>query len=382
MSDNVGGKPAMQIGYRANGRPGTGTPVGGSRSAQMSRDALFVWLALSPEKFWVNLNPTEPDRIIDSGFGRTEAGRVLLEADLEMKRDAARLQSTETDLGRRYVAALQGESKCTDGRRHWIEPLPATVREDGDQLYIIDAPLIAKLGVEDSDISPGETCAQRGQSPDITRANLEVYQKMIIPALNELIANSPKYADLRRVYTSRVVAEWLRKRNAANPGGQFASVINSDNIDRWAQRWSPRGVFDDYVRSFNMNPPEATLKWTSPDGTMWTSTVGGVDFSRVEITDIGAEEFEKKYAPAMRTAAPSLVGPITSESGTEVWMGDVISSVPLEQIWPDRKRPWTPYVLAAPATSNPLFHVAVALPVAAWIGFGGMLLWRRRRRPL
>lgn len=55
----------------------------GRTAAVQASDAFFVWLSLSPDKFWVNLNPEEPDRIIDAQLGTTDVGRILLQADLQ-----------------------------------------------------------------------------------------------------------------------------------------------------------------------------------------------------------------------------------------------------------------------------------------------------------
>jgi len=73
--------------------------VGGLPYAQQASDAFFVWLALPPSSFTVNLNPNEPNRIIDAKFGRTDAGRALLEADLQLKKTTAALIHPNTELG-------------------------------------------------------------------------------------------------------------------------------------------------------------------------------------------------------------------------------------------------------------------------------------------
>ena len=44
-------------------------------------------LAVPDNKFWVNLNPWEQDRIIDGQLKQSEVGRIMLEADFQMKRD-------------------------------------------------------------------------------------------------------------------------------------------------------------------------------------------------------------------------------------------------------------------------------------------------------
>lgn len=377
VTDTVAGKPAMQYAFRASTTSDDVPSYGGKRNAQMAMDAFYVWMALSPDKFWVNLNPTEPDRIIDQEFGKTQAGQVLLEADLEMKEVSGRLQRDDTPLGKRFEDALRGTDKCFLGRRQWIEPTPATVREDGDQLYIIDAPLTVKVGLENSDISPNQSCD--GQDPAITAQNGKLYQDMIMPAVVEAINKDPEFADLRRVYASRIAAEWYRKRNADKPT-QYADVIDSGNVAAWTVPWNSREVFDRYVYSYTHAKP--TFSWKTQEGDRtWTRgrSWGGVDFSKIELKDVGEQEFKTKYASIATAAGPSIVGPVEQQSGDQIWLGDINTSVPLNQIWPQQPTSWTPYDIPNPATSRPFFYVLVTLPVAAWLVTGGVLWWRRRK---
>ncbi|MEV0671706.1 hypothetical protein [Mycobacterium sp. NPDC050441] len=377
VTDTVAGKPAMQYAFRASTTSDDGASYGGQRNAQMAMDAFHVWMALSPDKFWVNLNPTEPDRVIDGEFAKTQAGKVLLDADLEMKEASGRLQRDDTPLGKRFEDALRGTDKCFLGRRQWIEPTPATVREDGDQLYIIDAPLTVKVGLEDSDISPNESCD--GQDPAITAQNGKLYQDMIMPAVVEAINHDPEFADLRRVYASRIAAEWYRKRNAEKPT-QYADVIDSGNVSAWTVPWNSREVFDRYVYSYTHAKP--TFSWKTEDAAgTWTRgrSWGGVDFSKIELKDVGEQEFTTKYASIATAAGPSIVGPIEQQSSDGIWIGDIITSVPLKQIWPQQPTSWTPYDIPSPATSKPFFYLLVTLPVAAWLATGGVLWWRRRK---
>ncbi|MGW4097899.1 hypothetical protein [Mycobacterium sp. NPDC004974] len=377
VTDTVAGKPAMQYAFRASTTSDDAPSYGGQRNAQMAMDAFYVWMALSPDKFWVNLNPTEPDRVIDGEFGKTQAGQVLLEADLEMKEVSGRLQRDDTPLGKRFEDTLRGTDKCFLGRRQWIEPTPATVREDGDQLYIIDAPLTVKVGLEDSDISPNESCD--GQDPAITAQNGKVYQDMIMPAVIEAINHDPKFADLRRVYASRIAAEWYRKRNADKPT-QYADVIDSGDVAAWTVPWNSREVFDRYVYSYTHAKPTFSWKTKDADGT-WTRgrSWGGVDFSKIELKDVGEQEFTSKYQSIATTAGPSIVGPIEQQSSDDIWVGGITTSVPLSQIWPQQPTSWTPYEIPNPATSKPFFYLLVTLPVAAWLVTGGVLWWRRRK---
>ena len=98
----------------------------------------------------------------------------------------------------------------------------------------------------------------------------------------------------------------------------------------------------------------------------------------METHDIGAPEFTQKYASVAKTAGPSIIGPLVQDNAKQVWLGNVVSSVPLDQIWQSKLSPWVPFVAPATAPSKPLFYLVI-LPAVAWLGGGGYLLWRRRR---
>ena len=144
LSDTYQGGSGLGYAFSADASATDKPSYGGRAAARLASDAFFVWLSLPTSKFTVNLNPDEPDRIMDAEFGRTDAGRVLLEADLRMKKTVAKLIHPDTRAGARYWAALHGEAKCST-MRQWIVPAPASVREDGGQVYVIDAPLQVKL---------------------------------------------------------------------------------------------------------------------------------------------------------------------------------------------------------------------------------------------
>jgi len=109
LSD-VSSADTSATGFAFRARP-AGTAGGGEPGTpKRASDAFFVWLALPTSAMWVNLNPSEPDRIIDPRFGRTSTGRVLLEADLRMKKTAARLTNPNTRLGARFWRELEAPS--------------------------------------------------------------------------------------------------------------------------------------------------------------------------------------------------------------------------------------------------------------------------------
>ena len=62
----------------------------------------FTGIALPHDTFWVNLRPDAPDNIIDPLLAQTDVGRILLESDLQLKKDTASFTSPQTPEGKEY----------------------------------------------------------------------------------------------------------------------------------------------------------------------------------------------------------------------------------------------------------------------------------------
>ncbi|PBC71075.1 hypothetical protein BX265_5649 [Streptomyces sp. TLI_235] len=368
VSDTYHNGSGVQYAFKADKPTTDEQSFGGRRAARLASDSFFVWLELPPSAFTVNLNPDEPDRIIDAQFGRTDAGRVLLEADLAMKKLVAKFIHPDTPGGRTYWDSLQGDTKCLS-MRQWIVPDTATVRDNGAELYILDAPLLVKMEtdvIKTQGVGDAAGCTQQDKAT--TRYNETVYRTTILPQVQDAVNHAPEFADLRRVYASRVAAEWFRQRSATKHTA-YSDLIGKGDIGRWTSRqpWTPREVFDRYVQSYKNG--EFNVTHTTAQGdTVRTHTYvyGGVDFSRINQNRLSADAFAKEHPAAAASAHDALYGP--SGAGHEVWLGGLTSSKPLPEA----------YARPAPATSNPLFYALVPLPLIAWLVGGGALLRRRR----
>lgn len=294
----------------------------GWRAAQRASDAFFVWLALPPSAMWVNLNPSEPERIIEPRFGRTTAGRVLLEADLRMKKTAARLTNPNTRLGRRYwneLDAITGGRVACSASRMWIVPAPATVRETADELYIVKAPLRVKL---ESDLF-ADLGAQCGGLPVYVKETEAIFRRLILPRVQRAVRSAPQYAALRSVYMSRVAAEWYRKR-ADHEHGAFADIIGSGDISRWAPKrsWTPRQTFRRYVRSYK-NGEYKVKRRTRKGNYVYTYTYqdGGVDFAVVPRQNVSASDLQTMRPGLPGRISQALMRATADPQTHEVWLG-------------------------------------------------------------
>ncbi|MFE5584769.1 hypothetical protein [Kitasatospora sp. NPDC056531] len=277
---------------------------GGQEKAQLISDSFFTWLALTPDKFWVNLNPDQPDKIMDPAFGKTDAGRVLLQADLEMKHDFARDVDPRQGIGKKFEDAMHAAGvPCRPAIRNWIVPDPAKIRADENGVYVIDAPL--KVNSETTTINtpgPNGDC----QVTDAQRKTVEgLFREIVVPDVEHKVNTAPLYADLRRVYSARVAAEYVRQQDQQE-ATDYRSIIDSNDVAQWPlrgqnQSWTPRQTWEDYVKSFTQGD------YSFPCGNNGQVCFeGGVDFSQSPKQDIGATEFTAKHKDLPRSAQTSV----------------------------------------------------------------------------
>ncbi|WP_406859038.1 hypothetical protein ABZO31_01805 [Streptomyces sp. HUAS MG47] len=368
VSDTYHNGSGVQYAFKADALPADEESFGGRRAARLASDSFFVWLELPPSAFTVNLNPDEPNRIIDEKFGRTDAGRVLLEADLTMKKSVAKFIHPDKPGGQKFWDSLRGDTKCVS-MRQWIVPGTATVRDNGDELYILDAPLQVKMEsevIKTPGVDGHTGCGEQDEAS--TRHNETLYRTTILPQVQNAVNTAPEYADLRRVYASRVAAEWFRQRSTTKDTA-YSDLIGKGDISRWAsqEKWTPREVFDRYVQSYK-NGEFKVKRTTTKGNVIYTNTYvyGGVDFTRINQNRLSAATFTKEHR-AWRVAAHNALDAPSTEGG-DMWLGGQTTAVPYAEAFSSPE----------PATSKPLFYVLGAVPLAAWLVTGGVVWWRRR----
>jgi hypothetical protein len=359
----------LRYAYQVEPDPGAKVSFGGRRSAQLAADAFFTWLALPPASFTVNLNPDEPNRIMDAKLGRTEAGRTLLDADFQMKKTVAKLIHPDSRTGKQFWPELEGDAPCLS-MRQWIVPRPAVVREQGNELFILDAPLEVKMETEylrtkgkGSEGCPGHSTAE-------TDYNEGVYRVMVLPELDKAVNEAPEYADLRRVYASRVAAEWYRQRSRTKQTA-YADLIDSGDVSAWPlrQRWTPKDTWNRFVRSYKDG--EFRVERTSEEGNMLVTRLfvyGGVDFSKIPERQLSSADFTGKR-PGMDAAVKAATVAPAAEVGGPLWLGGWSSERPESARIPVPESP----------LRKPVFWAATTAPVLVWMIVAGLLLVRRRR---
>ncbi|MET9419482.1 hypothetical protein ABZY06_01920 [Streptomyces sp. NPDC006540] len=299
---------------------GGGSPAAGLDAAESSSDAFFVWLSLEPSAFWVNLNPGEPDRIVDERLGRTDAGRVLLEADLLMKKTIGKLIHPHSVRGRKFWDGIRGD--CMSYRT-WILPAPASIHQDGDKLYILDAPLDVRM---ETQYLKQRGANATGSCPKQDKAtedyNEQHFRTLVLTELKKAINTAPEYAELRRVYLARVAAEWYRDLSRSKDT-TYGDLIDTGDVDDWPLTgdWKPTDTFDRFVESYTKGEFKVTDETTEGGTTYVRSYVyGGVDFSRIPVAKVSGERFAADFASLPAEVDRSLSEPSADGRGA-IWLG-------------------------------------------------------------
>jgi uncharacterized repeat protein (TIGR01451 family) len=324
------GPDGRDLGYafRAPSSATPGDPATGLETARQSSDAFFTWLALPPQSFWVNLNPSEPDRIIDPQLARTDVGRVLLDADMALKRSAVNLTRPDTTLGDQFwdeLERLYGDRalEACWSARVWIVPEPASVRDTDDELYILDAPLTVKMVPEEIvDPAVGRPGCP-AEPPPVEAAKAELFQRLILPHMINAVNTAPEYAALRRVYLARVAAEWFRQRSGEHPTA-VTPIANSGDVTPWLARtpWNPMDVFNEMLTSTRNG--EWTVERDVPSGGQVykrTLIYGGVDFSQTPRQNVSRADFKSRYPRLAKQARQAQVEATPDTDQGQTWIG-------------------------------------------------------------
>ena len=255
----------------------------GALSAESLWKTFLAGLALPDEVFWVNLNPSEPNRIIDARLAETDIGRVMLEADLQLKYDAAEIiDPRRSETGQEYWRRLQqigGQPSLSRSRvdaetRAWIVPGPARIECSGAQAYVAEAQLDVMLESERLAAS-GVGRAKR----DSTRVEVQALAKeLVLPELRRRVNSDPQYALLRQAYHSLVLARWCKTQlpAALMP---FATEVNTGTVPDGAISvgWDPKRVFHAYLRSVR----QGIFDFTERRGNVVSRYIcGGVDWTQ------------------------------------------------------------------------------------------------------
>ncbi len=226
----------------------------------------LIGLTLPNDTFWVNLRPDSPDQIIDDRLAQTDIGRIMLETDLQLKKDTASFTSPQTPEGREYWDKLYKKAEELYGTdnvtiptltRPWIVPGEIIIRETSDSAYIYKATLKVMLeqdylkNTQNAITSSVDYTFKDQRSKALNEYSTQLIRELIIPKLIKEVNSSKRYASLRQVYYSLIMAQWFKARFKGKQGAYY-DRIDSQNLTNLASKedWSKTTYFKEYQKSF------------------------------------------------------------------------------------------------------------------------------------
>ncbi len=254
----------------------------------------LIGVSLPNDTFWVNLRPDAEDNIIDPFLAQTDIGKILLETDVQLKKDTARLTSPETPEGKEYwnklyrkAAEIYGSENVTIPTltRPWIVPNEIIIREANDNAYIYKATLKVMLEEDYLKGSAAYSFSDERQKELNTYA-AQVLRERIIPKLTQEVNTSKRYAALRQVYYSLILAQWFKQR-FINQSSIYSNLIDRRNLTglRSEAAWLKTTYFNQYQKSFKDGEYNFKVPIATPQGKVIRSYFsGGVAFQNLLVS--------------------------------------------------------------------------------------------------
>ena len=228
-------------------------------------DYFFLGITLPSEDLWVNLNSVQESQVTSPRLALTDIGKVLLEADLTLKRDCSRFTDPRTKTGKEYWDKLQARlneeglntTQLPIGNRFWIIPEEAAVEEDPDNhtVTIVKSKLKVCLEQEYLKLTPNNhiiaSSSPLSSKQLLTQQICDFTMKQtILPHIQERVNYAQEYSKLRQVYNSLILAEYY-KQKYHNGQGLYPQLINRAHLEglESTEPWNTQDFYDAYVNS-------------------------------------------------------------------------------------------------------------------------------------
>ncbi|MDI6758532.1 MAG: metallophosphoesterase [Candidatus Omnitrophota bacterium] len=263
----------------------------------------FIGVALPNDIFWVNLRPDTEDNIIDDRLAQTDVGRIMLETDLQLKKDTAKFTSPETPEGRKYWDKLYKKAGEIFGSqnitiptltRPWIVPDEIIISETLDSAYIYKATLKVML---EQDYLKGSAVYnfENERLKELNEYSSQLIREIIIPKLTKEVNSSKRYASLRQVYYSLIMAQWFKVKFQGEQG-KYYGLINSQNLQNLNSKepWLKTTYFKEYQKSFKDGEYNIQEPVYTPTGQVIRSYFsGGMQIMLKEFPQMGQKIYNK-----------------------------------------------------------------------------------------
>ncbi len=339
---------------KANGSSPGIDPI---NSTVIGATAFMTGLAIPSDKFWVNLNPWEPDRIIDEQLSRSDVGRIMLEADLQMKKDICNYENPCTNevgvalsslrdekheiLVRQCMNKFPGEIEDVKNivfrpvTRYWIVPDSVYAYSNGTQIYIINATLAIQsesvpdrtsFRVDNQDVKKlSKGCLEElnKSSKEYGEYYKEMIDQMILPFVVADVNHGEKYEDLREVFVSLALVQWYKSNINSRRDIFRESLDSSDSPLNAIWPWNPHEIWENFVYSYENGEYKCYMNTT-------TKTAAGAETVDILIRSSGGVAFHnindklvvlESTPPDIQETISQAIADGFIDKGTDVFFG-------------------------------------------------------------
>lgn len=223
----------------------------------------FLAALTTPEdEMWVNLSPYEKDRIIPTGFGRTEMGRDLLAQDYLLKQLTASLMYPEEELGKEFWKRVYAKAEAKYGitdipvntfNKVWIVPDKAVVYTHERNAFVVETHL--KVMLEEEYLKSEQRTVYSEQSeksqfavhsPQFT----QVLKEILIPEIEREVNEGKTFANLRQIYYAVILASWYKQNlKESLLGHLYVNQNKTEGVDTGDPEVNQK-IYQQYLEAF------------------------------------------------------------------------------------------------------------------------------------
>lgn len=229
-------------------------------------------LTTPEEDMWVNLSPTEKDRIIPASFGTTEMGRDLLAQDYILKQLTAALMNPDEKLGKEFWNRVYEEvhSKYGDAEipvdtlsKVWIVPDKAEVFIKDKTVVVVESHLKVMMEEDYKSDQRSVVSDQKKENSnqplktDHLQLTTQIMKQIILPAIEHEVNTGKNFAPLRQIQNSAILAAWYKKNLRESLLGK--SYIDQKKVNgiESGEKDSAQKIYDQYLKAFKQGAYEA-----------------------------------------------------------------------------------------------------------------------------
>ncbi len=253
----------------------------------------FLASLTTPEKdLWVNLSPSEPERIIPGAFGKTEMGRDLLAQDYLLKQLTASLLSPDQSVGKNFWKDIEAKLKDQGidvpvdlAHKVWIVPERSEIYVKDNHVFIVDSHL--KVMLED------EYRALGGNSDGKNAWSTDLIRQEVLPAIEKEVNEGKTFANLRQIFNSLILAVWYKKHlKESIINQQYSDQQKTDGLNPLDDK-SVDQIYAQYLNAFKSGVYDLMKEEYNPQSQEVISKkyfTGGVDAAAVASTMVDSAQ--------------------------------------------------------------------------------------------